>query len=443
MRYDIEEIKRRADLERVADALGLQPKRSGRSVVCRCPAHNDQGRPNLTLSSKGAVKCFRCGFAGDVIALVAKAKGLETGDAIRWLADFVGVGAKASLGNDKKAKTGKSYPKPATPVPAPVAYTPPPKLPQEKPSTAALLWADPHLSPLFAILDKQRRDYVIVGREVFLPCGDHDDDLIAASPTDYTVTRVAGRLTFAPRKVSPRVTVFEAFLSHCTPASSTPGAAWLQDQKGISPATLEALGVMWLSDWAKASEDLKTRFGVDALDGLGLMTRDRKTGKPIDLRFKNHRLIFPFYVTVAGRRSPVYLQARNIAAKDKRDRFDNLPGAVPLPYNVDAIFAARSASKPVFVAEGVSDTLTLAQAGYDAVGIVGSQGFKPEWVRHFEGLDVYIVGDGDEAGRDFNRKVSKAFVDQGRPAPKIVKLPDGQDVTDFFTKKRSKEVKAA
>ncbi len=90
----------------------------------------------------------------------------------------------------------------------------------------------------------------------------------------------------------------------------------------------------------------------------------------------------------------------------------------------------------------MSDTLTLSQANYFAVGIVGSQGFKADWVKAFAGLDVYVAGDGDEAGRDFNRKVVKAFVDLGRPSPKIVPLPDGQDVTDVFTKQRDGAVTA-
>jgi 8-oxo-dGTP pyrophosphatase MutT (NUDIX family) len=40
--------------------------------------------------------------------------------------------------------------------------------------------------------------------------------------------------------------------------------------------------------------------------------------------------------------------------------------------------------------------------------------------------------DGDQAGRDAAVKVSKLFVENGLRAPKVVSIPDGQDVTDFF-----------
>lgn len=464
MAYDLEEIKRRADLERIADALGLQPKRSGRSVVCRCPAHNDQGRPNLVLSAKHGVKCFRCGFSGDVITLVEKAKGIDTKAAIEWLAAFVGVASKAKpgLGNGKGAPKGKAYPKRPAPTPAPVAYMPPTKQiaaphPLEGASVAVADRSKPKplTWPMTIVWPPDFQGGLIRGRWHRLPTGEieatyNDREELKAclaaggawSEADETVNDIGGGGDAKEWRPTLRVEAYEALLSHCRPATdATPGAVWLRDQKGVSLDTQARLGVVWLQDWAKAADDLKSCFGIEALGLLGLMTRDRKTGKPLDLRFKNHRLIFPFFVTVAGRRSPVYVQARNIGAKDKRDRFDNPPGVVPLPYNADAIFEARASSKPVFVAEGVSDTLTLSQARYCVVGIVGSQGFKSEWVRHFDGLDVFIVGDGDEAGRAFNRKVTRAFVEQGRTAPKVVKLPEGQDVTDFFTKQRSKEVK--
>ena len=48
------------------------------------------------------------------------------------------------------------------------------------------------------------------------------------------------------------------------------------------------------------------------------------------------------------------------------------------------------------------------------------------------------VFDGDRAGREAARKVADLFVAQGLPAPRIVPLPDGQDVTDYFTHQRSK-----
>ena len=443
MTFDIAEIKRRADLERVAEELGLQPKKAGRSLVCRCPAHKDEGRPNLALSQTKGVFCFRCGFKGDVIALVAKAKNVDTGEAIKWLADFANVkGAtpKKTTSTKKAMSTAKGRPKaqdrpftgPYMPPTAPQKASGPQSAPKATKWPLTMIW--PPGTSAGLIHGQWRR---LPSGEIEATYKDRDELSIALRFVDD------GDIGSPDWKPTRRAEIYDAFLSHCRPATDlTPGAIWLRDQKAISVDTQARLGVVWLEDWGKIADDLKTRFSVEDLDLVGVMTRDRKTTKPIDLRFKNHRLIFPFFVTVDGRRSAIYLQARNIGATDKRERFDNPTGSVPAPYNVDAIEDARRLSKPVFIAEGVSDTLTLSQANYFAVGIVGSQGFKADWVKAFDGLDVYVAGDGDEAGRDFNRKVAKAFVDLGRPSPKVVALPDGQDVTDVFTKQRSKEVKS-
>ena len=60
----------------------------------------------------------------------------------------------------------------------------------------------------------------------------------------------------------------------------------------------------------------------------------------------------------------------------------------------------------------------------------------------FAGLDVYLVPDPDDAGQTAAPKIAALFVAEGLPSPKVVKLPPGQDVTDFFTGKKSKEPSA-
>ena len=86
--------------------------------------------------------------------------------------------------------------------------------------------------------------------------------------------------------------------------------------------------------------------------------------------------------------------------------------------------------------------MTLTQSGRLAAGIPGTQGFKSDWAKSFAGLEVFLAFDPDAAGQTAARKVADVFVAEGLPAPKVVKLPPGQDVTDFFTGKRSKEPSA-
>jgi hypothetical protein len=81
-RDDAADVRRElSDVRRVVEALGLGvgAKRQARGLVVRCPAHNERDAscsitrgPDATIR----VKCFSCGFAGDVFHLVAAAEGI-------------------------------------------------------------------------------------------------------------------------------------------------------------------------------------------------------------------------------------------------------------------------------------------------------------------------------------------------------------------------------
>ena len=174
---------------------------------------------------------------------------------------------------------------------------------------------------------------------------------------------------------------------------------------------------------------MKKRFGVETLDRFGLISSKG------ELNFRDHRLLTPF--TWQGK--PVIVQGRNFRATGKQSRFLNPSGAIPLPFNADDLVVAKETGKPVFLCEGATDTLTLAQSGRLAVGIVGTQGFKEDWARYFAGLHVYLAFDGDEAGRRAGRAVSKVFVAHNLAAPKVIPIPDGLDVTDFFKQGREEQ----
>lgn len=454
---DLDRLKSETDIVDVARDLGLEPKKSGVNFVAHCPNHDTDDRyRNLTLNAKkrkwGGAICFVCGFKVDPIELVMKVRGLERGEAIRWLADRVGLRdepkTKKGLGYTSKPKPTASYPKPA-PLPAPAA-TPSSPIAQDLTEAALQLFkvdwpanldlpiglgrdevkdADGSLHGFYT-----RDDIALINDFVA-----NNDPMIRAA---LTLGAKVIHLKPAGPKASLRVKVYEALLGH-TVALPADVVAWLTTKKGITEATVTAFGLRWLKDWETADRELRKTFGDEALIGLGLVRVDDKTKKPVGLRFKNHRLLFPFWLTVADRRWPVYLQARNIHATEAKYRFDNPSGdACPCPYNVDALAQARDAGQPIFIVEGLTDTLTIAQSGRFACGIPGAQRWKPDWAKSFADLDVYITRDADDAGEDFTRKVTQSFIDASLHAPKVVKLPAGQDVTDFFTGQTSKKTAA-
>ncbi|MBW3629001.1 MAG: DNA primase [Gemmatimonadetes bacterium] len=86
----IEEVRRRADLtEMVAEHTRL--KRSGKTFRGPCPLHGGEG-PNFSVDpGKNIFKCFVCGEAGDVFSFPMKQFGMSFLEAVRWVADRVGV----------------------------------------------------------------------------------------------------------------------------------------------------------------------------------------------------------------------------------------------------------------------------------------------------------------------------------------------------------------
>lgn len=487
-----EELLDRAKMLEVADALGLEP--AGKKDR-HCPAHNDTGRPNLHLYDKEA-HCFACGFHADALALVAKVKNCDFKASFDFLAgrfglpllaDAAGDGKKGrgrGLGNKNGAKVADSYPKPSplplTPSPTlvsrssedqvvePVAKAagegsglgnmvegegaklyPKPVESGQKPQLPPDLWRDFALDDFagaWAYMQSctgYRRalgrdgDRYVVGAAAGEPVKLEDlDPEVAALLFDVGPVAAGQQVAAAAddqgkppaRRRSLRVEVFAALLDLAIPSSQTPAGEWLHREKGITPATQDRFGLRFLDDWKAVAYELKERFGVATLEDVGIYGTSKDGGNRYFV-FARHRLLFPFY----WKGEPVDVQGRDVEAADKQSRFRNTTGANPIPYNADDLLEARATGSKVFICEGATDTLALAQSGRLVVGIVGTGGFKAAWLDAFDGLDVYLALDNDQAGQKAAKEITKVFLDAGHRAPKVVKLPEGiKDVNQFF-----------
>jgi DNA primase catalytic core len=80
-----ERIKREISVQRLAEARGIQLRRSGRSLMGLCPFHKDTN-PSLSIDpGKNEWHCFGCGRAGDVIEWVKYAEGVSFNHAVELL----------------------------------------------------------------------------------------------------------------------------------------------------------------------------------------------------------------------------------------------------------------------------------------------------------------------------------------------------------------------
>jgi DNA primase len=108
----IEEVKQRADIVEIISSY-LTVKKAGTNYKAVCPFHSEKS-PSLMISQeRQSFKCFGCGEGGDVITFIEKIEGLDFYNALKQLAERVGVELKTdrvNVGNkehkaDAKTKT--------------------------------------------------------------------------------------------------------------------------------------------------------------------------------------------------------------------------------------------------------------------------------------------------------------------------------------------------
>lgn len=84
----------------------------------------------------------------------------------------------------------------------------------------------------------------------------------------------------------------------------------------------------------------------------------------------------------------------------------------------------------IAICEGELDAVSANLAGIPAVGVPGAENWKPMYARIFKGYDkVFILADGDQAGKDFAFDVMKTL-----PNGRIISMPEGEDVNSTVKK---------
>ncbi|OXZ34359.1 DNA primase [Finegoldia magna] len=97
----IDEIKSVADIVSVIGDY-VELKRAGSNYVGLCPFHNEK-TPSFSVSpSKGIFHCFGCGVGGDVISFIMQKEGMSYPEAIKFLADKLGILVETNEVNKEK-----------------------------------------------------------------------------------------------------------------------------------------------------------------------------------------------------------------------------------------------------------------------------------------------------------------------------------------------------
>lgn len=214
---------------------------------------------------------------------------------------------------------------------------------------------------------------------------------------------------------APAVTVWRDRAPRDTPPAprEAPPVAPLPDTRYPAPEVAAAV----------LTQHLEGRgWPAEAADRFRLEVVLDNTGRP--------RVRYPFLAPTREGLEVYTWQDR--ATSDHGPRW-RAPSGRPLPlFNLAALEAPELAA--VVICEGPADAISAALALADhphvgAVGVAGTQGWRPQWRRYFAGLEVIVATDGDTAGREAAAKITANL--EGVAARVVQAVPAEGDLTDL------------
>lgn len=105
----IEDIKARTDLAELVSSYGVALKNAGSTLKACCPFHNEKTPSFHVNVSRGFYHCFGCGESGDAIKFVQRMDGLSFVEAVRKLAERVGVKIEEERSDPEAMRRSRLY----------------------------------------------------------------------------------------------------------------------------------------------------------------------------------------------------------------------------------------------------------------------------------------------------------------------------------------------
>ncbi|MEO1207024.1 MAG: DNA primase [Pseudomonadota bacterium] len=242
-------------------------------------------------------------------------------------------------------------------------------------------------------------------------------------------------------------TTAEFFVASLYSAQGRACLSYLQEKRGLSPATLETFQIGYAPNSRTALKDhlAKNGFTPAEMATMGVLIAGDDIPQPYD-RFRN-RAIFPIH-DIKGR---VIAFGGRALAEDQPAKYLNSP-ETPLFHKGHQLYNAHRARKPsydnsrILVVEGYMDVVALAQVGImEAVAPLGTalteNQIKLLW-RYTD--EPTLCFDGDSAGKKAAHRAIDTAIHMLAPGQslKFAFLPDGQDPDDLIKEGGSEAIEA-
>lgn len=195
-------------------------------------------------------------------------------------------------------------------------------------------------------------------------------------------------------------------------------------ERGISLKNIEKFRL----GYAPPSNSLVKQFSNDikALEIYGLIKDGRN-------HFQN-RIIFP----VISNGSVVFFSGRRFDDK-KEYKYIHLPQEIQWLYNEDAI----KGKEKILICEGFMDTIIASQLGFNAGGVLGTGLWKDNFLDKVrQTKEILVALDGDDAGRAGTQRIIESLSKIPSVVKKIITLPEGKDINDYFLEHGSDDCKS-
>ena len=382
-----EAIRNQIDIvDLVSEHIPLQ--RKGRIYIGRCPWHDDK-RPSLQVNpDRQTYRCWVCDIGGDIFSFVQRIEGVDFKEALELLADKAGIPLPKPAPRSRRTSLlpGTSFSADGSPETA---------IPGGSVSKATLY------KTLEWLCEKYHQYYLTSSEAENARSYIQERGISEQSARKF-------KIGYAPMRTSVLLD-------------------WINNSR-IGVQTLIAAGVLDVSQNSPISQ-------IDIFSGDSKTISNRERSAIYD---RCHgRVLFPIRdpskrtVAFGGRILPN--STLNSSAKYLNSSESIVFSKKKMFYGFDMANNHIRAKRRAIITEGYTDTIMAHQYGFEETVAVLGVGVGEEHVKKLDQLapKIYLVLDGDSAGRKRANEVLSLFIARGADMS-ILTLPDNNDPCEFL-----------
>jgi len=386
----IEEIKNRINIVDLANELGLQPTRQD---FIYSIYRKEKNRSLKLYRETNTFKCYATDHWGDVIDFYKDYYGIDVKQAVKELAEKVGLDYRSSEKLEVRSKK-KLKPK--------------------------------RIEKRVEILksEKEYFDEKAGVLEYSMGLERNKSELLAM-----------GELMNERKEI--QLLVYESLEKFCFGLDEESFDYLFGKERGLKPKTIKHFRLFSIKDLKQTNEYLKDCFTNDKLLISGLFN---KKGNFV---FSYHKLIIPYIeenkiTYLRGRMLPgVESKGQNAEDLSKYISLCNYAGNLSLKrfFNKDILKKLNLYNK-LIICEGEFDTMIMHQENFSAMGVPGVTNIPADKIDLIKNYNIFVAFDNDDAGENATHKLIKLI---NKPI-KAIKLKHHKDLTELMNERHNREI---